>query len=333
MKKKTANSIICKKMDEWFASIDDEKIRELAKENTIVTGGCIASMLLGEKVNDFDVYFKTKEVAFEIASYYCEKFNYTLKDKGVNITYPIYCLYNGEGSRFNYAQMEWEKNFGDMEDVDFPKIVVKSAGVAKIGVASDYQYFEGIQDINQQGEETSEYIGEVTDVDSIKSNYEKIGKYYPCFVSTNAITLTGKVQLVFRFFGTPEEIHETYDFVHCTNYWTSWDRKITVNEEALEALLSRELIFLNSQYPLAAIIRTRKFIQRGWKINAGQYLKMCFILNDMDLHNTQVLEDQLTGVDVAYFHQLIRIIREKMEKDSDFKLNASYLSTLIDKLF
>jgi hypothetical protein len=36
---------------------EDEQVRKLALENTIVTGGSIASMLLNEKVNDFDIYF------------------------------------------------------------------------------------------------------------------------------------------------------------------------------------------------------------------------------------------------------------------------------------
>jgi hypothetical protein len=57
MKKKTINSVICKKFDEWVSSIEDKSVASLVSENSIVTGGCIASMLLKEEVNDFDVYF------------------------------------------------------------------------------------------------------------------------------------------------------------------------------------------------------------------------------------------------------------------------------------
>lgn len=66
-KAKTIKSVLRKKVDDWLASIEDEEVRKLAQKNTVVTGGCIASMLLGEPVNDFDIYFQdfatTKAVA------------------------------------------------------------------------------------------------------------------------------------------------------------------------------------------------------------------------------------------------------------------------------
>ena len=74
MKTKTIKAVITKKMNEWWDSIDDEAVRELAKKNTIVTGGCIASMLLREKVNDFDVYLRTKEAVLALAKHYVARF-------------------------------------------------------------------------------------------------------------------------------------------------------------------------------------------------------------------------------------------------------------------
>jgi len=323
MKKKTINSIICRKFDEWLKSIKSSKVSSLVKENTIVTGGSIASMLLGEKVNDYDVYFKTKETALEVAKYYAEEFNSTPSNHNTSITHHIQEVRDGEN----------EDELLHSIDKDKIKIIVKSAGVAKVGKASDYEYFETIMDTDLQGERTDEYISEVTNTDSLNKSIAELPDYHPVFVSSVAITLKNKIQLVFRFWGNPEEIHETYDFVHCTNYWTSWNRKVILNEDALESLLSKELIFMDSKYPLSAIIRTRKFIRRGWAINAGQYVKMAFILNSINLEDPHVLEDQLIGVDIAYFHQLIQIIKAKKEKDKDFKLTSSYLSTLIDKIF
>jgi hypothetical protein len=37
-------------MDMWLESIEDEKLRAEVQNNCIVTGGAIASMLLGEDV-------------------------------------------------------------------------------------------------------------------------------------------------------------------------------------------------------------------------------------------------------------------------------------------
>src|SRR5699024_10417607 len=70
MKKKTICKVLQRKISEWLGTITDNKVRDLVRRDTIVTGGSIASMLLGEKSNDFDVYFKTRETALAVARYY-----------------------------------------------------------------------------------------------------------------------------------------------------------------------------------------------------------------------------------------------------------------------
>src|SRR3546814_19222919 len=60
-------------------------------------------------------------------------------------------------------------------------------------------------------------------------------------MSTKAITLSDKIQIVLRFYGEADAIHENYDFVHCTTYWTSTDANLTRRQPALERLLCKEL--------------------------------------------------------------------------------------------
>src|SRR5690606_25046051 len=153
--------------------------------------------------------------------------------------------------------------------------------------------------------------------------------YRPVFMSTNAITLSHRVQIVMRFYGEPDTIHENYDFVHCTNYWKSWDNELVLRQPALEALLARELRYVGSKYPICSIIRLRKFIHRGWTINAGQILKMAMQVSELDLKDPAVLEDQLTGVDSAYFIQLMA----KLKEHDPEKVNAAYLVEIIDRMF
>jgi hypothetical protein len=314
MKTKTINSVISKKIDEWVYSITDERVRGLVQENTIVTGGCIASMLLKEEVNDFDVYFKNKETVVAVAEYYVNQFKQVASHK--------------------------HKYGGDIlievrEDDDRVKIFIKSAGIAGEKGESDYQYFEGRPD--QEGEDYINNVAEVLDKTDVDLPEIADKKYRPLFLSANAITLSDKIQIVIRFYGDPDTIHQHYDYVHCTSYWTSWEMKLVLKQAALEALLSKELVYVGSKYPLCSIIRTRKFIKRGWCINAGQYLKMCFQLSKLDLSNVDVLEDQLTGVDAAYFAQLIDGLRQHTEKEKsegkEFKIEYGYLAAIIDKIF
>ena len=80
-------------------------------------------------------------------------------------------------------------------------------------------------------------------------------------------------------------------------------------------------------------MRAKKFVQRGWTINAGQFVKMALQLNEMNLLNVATLEEQLTGVDSAYFMAAIGVIKDKTEKDPSFQLDNNYLFTVINRIF
>lgn len=317
MKAKTIKAVLRKKIGAWIESIDDQKLAAAAKKDVIVTGGCIASMLLRETVNDFDIYFRTRETTLKMAEYYVRRFK----------EYPPPQFSGGAEIPISVLATD-----------DRIKIVVKSAGIASEGGDEGYGYFEG--DADPDAVAASEYVGKVmTDPGEIEATYEEAEKaaldtetkppYRPVFLSTNAITLSNKVQLILRFWGEPDEIHANYDFVHCTNWWQSKDGHLELRPAALEALLARELRYVGSKYPLCSLIRVRKFVGRGWTINAGQILKMCMQLNDLDLNDVGVLEDQLTGVDVAYFNEVIAKLKAK-DKD---RVESAYLLEIIDRIF
>lgn len=310
-KAKTIKAVLSKKFGEFLTSIEDESVRALVQKNTIITGGSIASMLLGEPVNDFDLYFTNKATAVAVAKYYVARFH---PKNRAGIAAAIYVE----------------------ETDDRVKIVIKSAGIAsEDGATAPYEYFEGSPD-----ERAASYVGEVMDdPGAIQDAYEETeadaltvddgSPFRPIFMSTNAITLSHRVQLVLRFFGEADTIHENYDFVHCTNYWTSGDGKLTLRPQALEALLAKELRYVGSKYPVCSIIRLRKFIRRGWTINAGQILKMTMQISALDLTDPLVLEDQLTGVDSAYFVQVM----SKMHEKDPTKIDTAYLVEIIDRMF
>src|SRR3546814_7386922 len=74
LKAKTIKAILAKKFNSFASSIEDEVVRKLVEKNTIITGGCIASMLLGEKINDFDLYFTDHATTKAVAEYYVKRF-------------------------------------------------------------------------------------------------------------------------------------------------------------------------------------------------------------------------------------------------------------------
>jgi len=184
--------------------------------------------------------------------------------------------------------------------------------------------------MNEDSFNQEEFIKGATAVLKASQSAKK-GEYKPVFLTSNAVSLSSSVQIIIRFFGEPDAIHSNYDFIHCTNYWTSWENKVTLRKAALESLLTKELRYVGSKYPMTSVIRTRKFIRRGWTINAGQYLKMLVQLGDLDLHNVKVLEDQLVGVDVAYFLDLIDRVKNGVEQGK--QVDSAYICELVDEIF
>jgi len=289
MKAKTIKAVLTKKHKDFIATIQDEETRKLVDKNSIITGGSIVSMLLGEDVNDFDYYFTDKDTCEKVANYYAKQFS-ELTKQSVEVK-------TSETGRVS--------------------IFISSKGIAEEASNETVDEFDNL---------------ELTEAIEDAERQEK-PEYRPIFLSSNAITLSNKVQLIIRFYGEAEEIHSNYDFVHATCYWESKNGNLVLPAKALEAMLTKELIYQGSKYPLASIMRTRKFIQRGWSINAGQFLKMALQLNIMDLLDVKVLEEQLTGVDSAYFSHVINAIKAKTEGDPSYKVDNSYLFEVINRIF
>jgi hypothetical protein len=306
---------IRKKVDEWLESIEDEAVRKLAADNSIVTGGAIVSLLTGEKVNDYDVYFKTLEVAEAVAQYYVGKFNEVPAN---SVSFSSHPSHIGEADVY----------IKEYQDEARPKCVmirVKSAGVvaAEQEGKAEYAFFEG-----QEEGAAEDYMAAVTELPEDDDEL-----YKPVFLTSNAITLTGDIQLVFRFYGTPAEIHKNFDFQHCTNYWSSWKygpKALYLRRASLIAIMNRELIYLgNSLYPLSALFRLRKFMKRGWYYSLGTMLKIVFDVNKLDLSEPGTLQEQLVGMDIAYFIEVI----QKIKDDKVTNIDATYLHQVIDELY
>lgn len=295
------------KISEWLATITDEDVRKAASNDTIVTGGSIASMLMGDPVNDYDVYFRTKATTLMVAKYYVDKF---IADK---------LLLQKESDYIDYNPVVKEEVAVNCKGVEEERVIIymQSAGIAAIE-QTPYKYFE------LSGEEDAALFGEAS---RLENESKKL--YRPVFLSENAITLSDKMQLVVRFYGEPDKIHDNFDFVHAKNYYDYGSSQLVLKLDALEAILSRTLVYQGSLYPIASGFRLKKFLDRGWRISAGEQLKIFWQISELDLTNFAVIKEQLTGVDQAYLHQLVSALKE-VESD---KINSTYVATIIDRIF
>lgn len=291
--KKELNEVIVK----WVASIDDENLRKLVYDNVIVTGGSICSMLMGDSVNDYDIYFKTKAAAIKVAQYYMSKH------------FNINCIVK-YGDDFSF----------DEDDA------IDNERIAMFNFVREYKCANIRGEIEERVEcfIASTGVSDNTEVSSTDEN----GAYRVSYISSNAITLTDNIQIIIRFFGTPDQIHNNYDFAHAKCYFDYAEQHLHLDPHAMQCMLSRTLIYEGSLYPIASVFRMKKFIERGWRISAGQQLKIMWQISELNLNDMRVLKEQLTGVDMLYLHCLFDAI-SKSGKDVD----SQYVSKIIDRIF
>jgi hypothetical protein len=327
-------------------SIPDLTLREYLRDKVVVSGGCIASLLRGDPVNDFDIYFTERDAAIKVANHYLAVFA------------------ANPPKRYGDPMRMWV----DTKKDDRVSIVIKSVGVASVADGPDYQYFEtaGVSadagtayaerqtaalDNDEEAKIATQLLDSDTDistdapaamaeltqaiVDDIQApkhkgaGAAKLNQYRPLFISTNAITLSDQVQLITRFYGTIEDIHRNFDFVHCQCAWSQRDG-LVLPPDALESLLSGRLKYSGSLYPLCSLIRTRKFVSRGWTAPASVFIKAAYQAAKLDLNDIEVWRDQLTGVDSAYFIELMDILTR--EKESGKVIDGAYVVALIDRM-
>lgn len=302
MQIKTISKSIKAKLTEWLETITDEKLRKRVKDNILVSGGSITSMFLNLPINDYDIYIKDRDVLMDLVKYYVHDYK---KDililDGKNRQEHIHPQSSLE--RVESIEGAFSSAIRNLKDDQIKLFILTGNGGLKVN----------------------------EEIEKEKLNYT------PLFFSPNAISLSNQLQIVIRFFGNSEQIHKTFDFIHATNYFTFEDGLVT-NKEALESILTKQLKYQGSFYPVTSIIRAKKFLKRGWNINAGELLKIMFQISLLDLQNPDVLEEQLLGVDVSYFERLIIILRsiqDKKKEDGkiDELMTPEYFNSIIDKIF
>ena len=305
MYKKTIKKKLEKKLNQWLSSLEDDFLAQRVKQSLLVSGGSIASMFLNEKVNDYDIYLMDMDVLLDLSKHYANKYGVGVLDGRKREEYL----------QKEFPNVDVENNqMGDFEDEYASERYIKIKNLKPNQVKLD---------VPAQGKRIEELI---------KDGKEEYVKYQPKFFSPNAISLSDDIQIVCRFSGDAEKLHETFDFIHATNYFT-FNEGLVTNKDALESLLGKQLRYQGSLYPLTSIIRSKKFIKRGWNIGAGEYLKIMFQISQLDLTNPEILEEQLIGVDVAYFGTLIKILRNDIMDNPKMEVGYKYLADLIDKVF
>ena len=207
------------KLKEFAESITDEAVRELVLKNTIITGGSIANMLVGEPVNDYDMYFTNKETVLAVANYYCKvaKENKIANMFTLHIDSPdvqkilaanVPELHKRVNEEIRHREVVEKLELSYEHGVDDFNCLKEFHGFASGGVNLSWRLIRSIYETFEFDEENRVKIysagswgvngnledGDHRDIDNQEFVDEENGKYEVKFISANAITLSDKTQ-------------------------------------------------------------------------------------------------------------------------------------------
>lgn len=334
MLEKTMKQVLKKKINAWLESIEDPSVKKIIEKDLIITGGCFTSMIENNAPNDFDCYFRNKEAVLKIAEYYAGIWNKKREQQRNKLDMKCKVMVlDGANPSDEIKNYFWNMREGGKTGA----VIIDNCPPERVkmvfpsdGVTGDPEAANGSEEL---GMDPNEVVTELDEMEAEKEIKKEKEPFSPVFISSNAITLTNGIQVIIRFYGEPDEIHSTYDFAHTMAYYDHGNDMLSVPARVYECVVNKTLIYTGSKYPVCSVFRLRKFISRGWKINAGQLLKICMQISELDLMDMNTLEDQLIGVDSIYFMNLIAQFRKQKEKDPDFEMTPGYLLSIIDKIF
>jgi hypothetical protein len=165
---------------------------------------------------------------------------------------------------------------------------------------------------------------EVNDLDfymednSHQVNITKMFQSYgfePAVTTLNAITFKRKseksskvwtIQLITRFVGKPQEIFDWFDFTITHGCYQFSEGRFVLGNRFLPDLSKRKLVYSgSSQYPICAMYRTKKYVDRGYTLSGATIMHICLAIVQLKITNYKELKEQLMGIDTMYLRGLL----------------------------
>lgn len=127
-----------------------------------------------------------------------------------------------------------------------------------------------------------------------------------------------EVQVITRFVGSPEEVLNTFDFTCVMGLWNFKEGKFYAHEHFLRDVARRRLVYSNkSQYPICALYRTKKYVERGYEFPGSTMVAISLAIHSLQINTYKDLKDQLLGIDTSMFKEITENmdINKKFEAD------------------
>lgn len=251
------------------------------KKTMFIAGGSITNMILNKKVKDYDIFIDDEKIRSFIIDYCILYVNEMINDfEGFKWSNKFHCFYSLKDS----MKDENKKIFDDFENLHEANKFYNISFYHECCL-NNASPFDGISKI---------------------------------ILSKNAITIKYG-ESIFQFIicksFNRNELCNSFDFIHTTNYFDLFTKKLILNNDAMTSVLNKELIYNSSDYPIISLIRMKKFERSGWRSNNIELFKIC---NDISKLNLKTKIDYLNafcGCSNLTYVEIISILERYSFKD------------------
>ena len=153
-------------------------------------------------------------------------------------------------------------------------------------------------------------------------------------ITKNAITFffdnQVPLQFITRIVGSPDYVVSQFDFAHVKTYFDFLNGKFYISGAGIHSIQSRQLIFEGGMNPMNALLRSRKFQNRGWQINTRELFKIGFAISQLDLSDPVQLENAVS----TFYGESIGLFcaqRLKEKQKLTFEDICDFLDTVPDQ--
>lgn len=106
------------------------------------------------------------------------------------------------------------------------------------------------------------FINHSDEIQDIDEKYRQVISNQEKCITENAITLTNGIQLITKHNGSPDDIRDTFDFVHCKPYYHFGKDQFFISREQYDLCYNKKLKINNMK--AQTTWRQAKFEQRGY---------------------------------------------------------------------
>ncbi|GAB6989609.1 hypothetical protein [Paenibacillus pini] len=167
-------------------------------------------------------------------------------------------------------------------------------------------------------------------IDFLKEHWKDDNSYVTGLTKKSVLMISGKepkirnVQLIhFKYFNTPDEIFETFDFTACMGAYDFSTEQFVLHQQFLKHNSQRILKFnKNTAFPIVSLLRVQKYNGKGYTISKPEFIRIALKCMELDIKTVEDLKDHLGGMYGINYDKII-----DFEEGEEFSLDK-----VIDKI-